>query len=263
MKFNQYLWNLYKNSPEGKAVISSFSDRKEWIDEEQLLEHYNPSIKDYFNKEIICEILEDFWCYKVSDIESTEYPSLDKAEGIYEEIISTGLRIEDEEVLKIGDFNLMLEYIPFLSMELNYLLGEYFFPYLYIDRFYELKKLADYFEIELPPIPKKPDYKNRCMYYWELCKVFYYFRIGNNLTPNELSAFMYDYAPNLLHTEEKSEIPQPSQAWFIGGLIKGYGEQWTTGFWQSNQETKKGDILIHYETAPISAITCLWIVDTN
>ena len=263
MKFNQYLWNLYKNSPEGKAVISSFSDRKEWIDEEQLLEHYNPSIKDNFNKEIICEILEDFWCYKVSNFESTEYPSLDKAEGIYEEIISTGLRIEDEEVLKIGDFNLMLEYIPFLSMELNYLLGEYFFPYLYIDRFYELKKLADYFEIELPPIPKKPDYKNRCMYYWELCKVFYYFRIGNNLTPDELSAFMYDYAPNLLHTEEKSEIPQPSQAWFIGGLIKGYGEQWTTGFWQSNQETKKGDILIHYETVPISAITCLWTAQTD
>ena len=108
MKFNQYLWNLYKNSPEGKAVISSFSDRKEWIDEEQLLERYNPSIKDNFNKEIICEILEDFWCYKVSDFEGIEYPSLDEAEGIYKEIISTGLRIEDEEVLKIGDFDRMI-----------------------------------------------------------------------------------------------------------------------------------------------------------
>lgn len=204
-----------------------------------------------------------FWCYKVSDFEGIEYPSLDKAEGIYEEIISTGLRIEDEEVLKIGDFDLMLGYIPFLSMELNYLLGDYFFPYLYIDRFYELKKLADHFEIELPPIPKKPDYKSRCIYYWELCKVLYQFRTENNLTPDELSAFMYDYVPNLLHTEEKSEIPQPSQAWFIGGLIRGYGEQWTTGFWQSNQDTKKGDILIHYETAPISAITCLWIAQVD
>ncbi|RHJ83492.1 type I restriction endonuclease subunit R [Parabacteroides sp. AM08-6] len=259
MKFNQYTWNLYKNSSEGKATISSFSDRKEWIEEEQLLEQYNPSIKDNFNKEIICEILEDFWCYKVSDFEDIEYPSLDEAGCIYEGIISTGLRIEDKEVLKIGDFDLMLEYIPFLSMELNYLLGDYFFPYLYIDRFYELKKLADHFEIELPPIPKKPDYKSRCMYYWELCKVFYQFRTENNLTPDELSAFMYDYIPHLLQTEKKGDIPQPSQAWFIGGLIRGYGEQWTTGFWQSNQETKKGDILIHYETSPISAITCLWI----
>ncbi|MCD7923681.1 MAG: type I restriction endonuclease subunit R [Bacteroides sp.] len=238
-------------------------ERKEWIEEERLLEKYNPRLRESFNEEVVCSILEDFWCYKVSDYENIEYPSLDKAGNIYEEIISTGLRIEDEEALKIGDFDSMLEYIPFLSMELNYLFGEYFFPYLYIDRFYELKKLADYFDIELPPIPQKPDYKSRCMYYWELCKVFYLFRTKNNLTPDELSAFMYDYAPNLLHTEEKSDIPQPSQAWFIGGLIRGYGEQWTTGFWQSNQETKKGDILIHYETSPVSAITCLWIAQTD
>lgn len=263
MEFNQYTWNLYKNSPEGKTAISSFSDRKEWIEEELILERYNPRLNESFNKEFICEILESLWCYKVSDYENVEVSTLDKAGIIYEEIISTGLSVEDEEILKIGDFDRMLEFIPFLSMELNYLLGEYFFPYIYIDRFYELKKLADYFDIELPPIPKKPDYKDRCMYYWELCKVFYKFRTDNSLTPDEFSAFMYDYAPNLLHTEEKGDIPQPAQAWFIGGLIKGYGEYWTTGFWQSNKETKKGDILIHYETAPLSAITCLWIAQTD
>ena len=263
MRFNQYTWSLYKNSPKGEATISSFSDRKEWIEEEQILEKYNPRLKDSFNKDTICNILECFWCYKVSEYENIEFPELEQAGILYEEIISTGLRIENEQVLDIGDFDRMLEYIPFLSIELNYLLGDYFFPYLYIDRFYELKKLADHFEIELPPIPKKLDYKSRCMYYWELCKVFYQFRTGNSLTPDELSAFMYDYVPNLLYMEEKSEIPKPSQAWFIGGLIRGYGEQWTTGFWQSNQETKKGDILIHYETVPISAITCLWTAQTD
>ena len=263
MKFNQYTWNLYKNSPDGKAAISSFSDRKEWVEEEVLLEKYNPRLKESFNVELICDILEDFWCCKVSDYEDIEMPTLDKAGVIYEEIISTGLRIEDNEILKIGDFDRMLEYIPFLSMELNFLLNEYYIPYLYIDRFYELKKLADYFNIELPPIPKKSDYKSRCMYYWELCKVFYQFRIENSLTPDELSAFMYDYTPNLLHTEEKGNIPKPSQAWFIGGLIKGYGEYWTIGFWQANLDTKKGDILIHYETSPVSAITCIWIAQTD
>lgn len=263
MKFSQYTWNLYKQSPDGQSTISSFSDRKEWLEEEQLLERYSPRLKESFNSELICDILEDFWCCKVSDYENIELPTLDEAGVIYEEIISTGLRIEDDEILKIGDFDRMLEYIPFLSMELNFLLNEYYFPYLYIDRFYELKKLADYFDIELPPTPKKPNYKSRCMYYWELCKIFYQFRIENNLTPDELSAFMYDYAPNLLHTEEKGNIPQPSQAWFIGGLIKGYGEYWTVGFWQSNPETKKGDILIHYETSPISAITCMWIAQTD
>ena len=30
-----------------------------------------------------------------------------------------------------------------------------------------------------------------------------------------------------------------------------------------NKDTKKGDILIHYETAPVSAITCLWIAQVE
>lgn len=33
--------------------------------------------------------------------------------------------------------------------------------------------------------------------------------------------------------------------------------------WQSNMDTKRGDILIHYETSPVSAITCLWIAQTD
>lgn len=263
MKFNQYLWSLYKNSPDGKSVIAAFSDRKDWIDEERLFEKYNPKNKDGFNTEMICGILEDFWCYKVSEYEGTELMSLDDVGKLYEEIISTGLIIESKELLKIGDFDRMLEYIPFLSMELNYLFGEYFFPYIYIDEFYQITRLVDYFELELPPIPKKPDYKARCMYYWELCKVFYQFRKENELSPAELSAFIYDYVPSLLAEEDNGKMPKPSAAWFIGGHINGYGTYWTTGFWQSNKDTKRGDILVHYETSPVSAITCLWIAQTN
>lgn len=78
MKFNQYLWNLYKNSSEGKSAIAAFSDRKEWMEEERLFEKYNPKIKDSFNSEMICGILEDFWCYKVSEHEGTELQSLEE-----------------------------------------------------------------------------------------------------------------------------------------------------------------------------------------
>ena len=91
----------------------------------------------------------------------------------------------------------------------------------------------------------------------------YEFRTGNGLSPEELSAFMYDHAPNVLGDDDRKEMPKPSAAWFIGGPIKGYGTHWTTGFWQSNKDTKKGDILIHYETSPVSAITCLWRSQTD
>lgn len=70
-----------QNSPLGKTAISAFGDRKEWIEEERLFEKYNPQIKDGFNSKMICEILEDFWCYKVSEYEGTELKSLDDAEN--------------------------------------------------------------------------------------------------------------------------------------------------------------------------------------
>ena len=262
MKFNQYTWNLYKNSPEGKAAISEFLERKDWIDEIRLIQKYNPIFGEQINEDIACNIIEAFWCYKVSDC-GFDPVSLEEAESVYREMIDTGLIVESDIILKPNDYERMLEYVPFLSMELNYKYGEYFFPYMYVDGFYNLNKLSDAFEIDLPPIPKKPDYRARCMYYWELCKVFYKFRTENGLSPDELSTFMYDYVPKFLHTEEKGSMPKPSHAWFIGGLIKGYGEFWTTGFWQSNKETKKGDILVHYETAPVSAITCLWIAQVD
>lgn len=84
MKFNQYLWNLYKNSSEGKSAIAAFSDRKEWMEEERLFEKYNPKIKNGFNSEMICGILEDFWCYKVSEHEGTKLQSLEEAGKLYE-----------------------------------------------------------------------------------------------------------------------------------------------------------------------------------
>lgn len=262
MKFNQYTWNLYKSSPEGRAAIFEFFDRKDWIDEIHLIQKYNPRFGEQINEEIACNIIETFWCYKVSDCE-LELTSLEEAESLYRVMIDTGLIVEGNIILKPNDYEVMLEYIPFFSMELNYKYGDYFFPYMYVDGFYDLNKLSDAFDIELPPIPKKSDYKARCMYYWELCKIFYQFRMENGLSPDELSAFMYDFVPNLLKTEIKEKIPEPSAAWFIGGVIKGYCEHWTTGFWQSNKDTKKGDILIHYETSPVSAITCLWIAQTD
>lgn len=261
MKFNQYLWSLYKQSPDGQATISSFAKRKDYMDDVCLLEKYNPKIKDQFNTDAICNVLESVWCYKVSEYEK-EVNTLEDAASLYEEMVSTGW-VEKEIIIKPGNYNEMLDLVMFLSLNLSYKYGRFFFPYLYIDEFYHLQKLADYFEIELPQIPKKADYKGRCMYYWELCKVFYIFRIENNLTLHELCAFMYDYAPKRINEEEQTEMPQPSSAWFIGGRIEGYGDKWTTGFWQSNKETKRGDILVHYETSPISAITCMWIAQTD
>lgn len=265
MKFNQYLWNLYKSSSEGVQAIAEFTPARELDQDIEIIERYIPDlIKNDRQRDYVRNILEDMWMFKIGAYpEDLELNSTEEAEHLFENIISSGLSTEGEVIFKPGDYLGMIDLIPFLSIELNVRFRYYFFPYLYLDRFYELKKLADLFDIEFPPVPKKPDHKGRCMYYWELCKIFHRFRIANGMNPEELCAFLYDFAPNLIQKEEKGEIPQPSQAWFIGGLIQGYGNNWTTGFWQSNIETKKGDILIHYETSPVSAITCLWIAQVD
>lgn len=262
MKFSQYTWNLYKQSSDGKKAIKEFENAFENMSEIDLLCKYNPSISNEFNKEKLADIFETLWAYKVSEYEEVNTTSLDEAKKLYEEIISWGVSIEGEYWIDSGDFDLTLEVVPEYSILLYYLKPEYFFPILFIRRFFDLNKTADTFNIELPTIPKKTDYKSRCLYYWDLCEVFYKFRIDNNLSPEELCAFLYDYTPNFI-PKEKSNMPQPTQAWFIGGKtgIKDAALDFT--FWQANPETKKGDILIHYETSPVSAITCMWIAQTD
>ena len=88
------------------------------------------------------------------------------------------------------------------------------------------------------------------------------FRKENGLSPADLWSFLYDFAPNNLPSE-KIDMPKPSQVWFIGGRLYQEDKSLESKFWQSSPETKKGDILVHYETSPISAITCIEISLTD
>lgn len=258
MKFNQYTWSLYKQSDNGKKAISEFEDASE--KEFDLIRKYNPTDAKSLEEDSFYSVCADLWDYSVST--NKEVASLQEAKEAYESCISLGLIIDGEVYVKPDDYEFMLGGNLILSFLFYEFAPDYFIPNLFKFRFFDLNKIADLFEIDIPPIPKKSDYKARCMYYWELCEVFYKFRVENNLSPSELCAFLYDYSPNLIENKN-AEMPEPAQAWFIGGLIRGYGEQWTIGFWQTNPETKKGDILIHYETSPVSAITCLWIAQTD
>ncbi len=262
MKFNQYAWNLYKQFPDGQKTIKEFEEACEKGAEIDLLCEYNPNISKEFNRDKLVEIFETLWAHKVSEYEGIRITSLDDAKKLHEEIISWGVIVEGECWIANGDFDLTLEVLPEYSILLYYLKPEYFFPNLFIRRFFDLNRIADTFDIELPAIPKKSDYKARCMYYWELCEVFCRFKTENKLSPAELCAFIYDFAPNYIQ-KEKTEIPKPSSAWFIGGHTQKSEIGLDFTFWQANPETKKGDILIHYEKSPISAITCLWIAQTD
>lgn len=128
--------------------------------------------------------------------------------------------------------------------------------------FIALQKFFDKYSLELPKIPSRTDWKGRCMYYMEISKIVYQFRIDNELSPAELCALMFEYAQGHVDVQEES-LPEPSQAWLIGGA-SGDGEKNANyRFWQANPDTKRGDILIHYEKYPIKAITAVWRAEEN
>lgn len=256
MKFNQYTWNLYKQSSEGQKVIREFEE----MDGYTLLRKYTPYYTRFISEDLYNDWLETIHCYGISDCEVPTSP--DEAQDFYEALITLGIMDNGEVWIPRNDFRNMLGFIQPISYLLSGFASEFFFPYLFTCRIFDLNKVADIFEIELPNMPKKADYKARCIYYWQLCKVFYWFRVENDLNPAELCAFLYDFAPNNIIKQE-TDIPEPAQAWFIGGYTEKNERGLNFTFWQANLDTKKGDILVHYEKTPVSAITSLWIAQTD
>ena len=255
MPINQYTWSLYKNSPEGIKMIKYLSE----ADGYTLFNKYCPHAF-FVSKDLYNEWLENIYCYGVSDCEQPT--SLNEAKDFYMALITLGIRIEGKQWIPYNSFKNMLEFILPISYCLYKFAPEYFFPYLFLCRIFELNRISDTFNIDLPKLPKRYDYKGRCLYYWELCESMYLFRKQNQLKTEELCAFLYDFAPKCLEVD-KSEMPKPSQAWFIGGKLFPKDKALETKFWQSSPDTKRGDILVHYETHPISAITCLEISQTD
>lgn len=249
MKFNKYTWSLYKQTTIGKEMIKFFSEAKGY----NLFNRYCPYTY-FIPEDLYNDWLEDIYCYGVSDYDHPT--SLDEAKDLYISLITIGIRVEGQQWLPANDFKNILGFIQPISYVLSQFAPEYFFPYLFLCRIFELNKIADFFNIGLPKIPKRTDYKERCTYYWELCEVFYKFRKENGLSPEELWSFLYDFAINNT-PNEKTDIPQPSQVWFIGGRLHPEDKSLASKFWQSNPDTAKGDILVHYETSPVSAITCI------
>lgn len=152
--------------------------------------------------------------------------------------------------------------ITTISLNLYAFMPEYFVPYLFVMNFIALQRFFDKYNLELPDTPSRYNWEGRCMYYVELCKIVYQFRIDNELSPAELCALMYDYSQRHIEQSETS-LPEPSQAWLIGGTSDDAEKIADYRFWQANPDTKRGDILIHYEKFPTKAITSIWRAEEN
>lgn len=183
-------------------------------------------------------------------------------ESATNDICSLFLRENENSFQKAFDvFSGSIEYYSTLfAIELR----ELFLPYYFKCNFNIVKKIAEEFEIALPELPVKKDYESRFLYYIAFCAVMYDFRIKHHMTPAQLCAFLYDFAPNFVGGIESyiiKNLPEPKSAYFVGGhkwdafLSKNAD---TISCWQCNPDTRAGDMIVMYLKTPISAVDSVW-----
>lgn len=238
----------YKQTSKGLATLNA----------QELLELYNPQSSTRWKGNVLCNIVETIICHLENEYAIPT--SLEEAESVYRSLAELGIKESGDLLLEHGDYEAAHDIIEPLSIALWKFSPQWFFPYFYVLRFTDFVHLADAFDIATPINPRKADHRGRYMYYWELCKALHKFRTTNDVSNEELTAFLYDFAPRILaeSKHESDELPKPLQAWMIGGRITERDIEQGLCVWQTNAETRRGDILVHYETYPISAITHIW-----
>ena len=152
-----------------------------------------------------------------------------------------------------------------MSTALYAYLPGFFIPNFFVMQFAYLKKFAEKYEIELPKIPNRSDYRERCLYYLDFCIAIVNFAVENGIEDSaEICTFIYGCELPVIKDEYEAEFEKPmpkvpEQAWI---LVGNYGEgekDMKHGFWQANELTSKGDIMLFYEKSPVKKLNSVWI----
>lgn len=268
MKFNRYIWGLYKNSEIGKKIIEDSKPFKEIPNSEEFLlvfeENEIESIRQHGYSEFLHEgkvnIIKIYYNYFIQ-----KNFAIEKADEIFNQWIIEGVNFAGVNILQKEEDQLWWNEIEYISNALYIAFPNFFFPFFFLRDFDKFSNICVAFSIALPEIPKKRNRRERTTYYLDICRALYDFRIYNELSPEELIAFVYDFAPNLLFNNNADDTPmaEPSKVWYVGGGKIDYdfldnAETTDIHFWQANIDTRAGDIIIMYCWSPRSYIHSVW-----
>lgn len=276
-KISKTAWTRYKESAEGKEVIALFKSlcSNDCTTEDMLkvAMRFNPeyfkNIGEKDNKAILDCL--DFYDGALSDIVSNGNLEMETGEdfmNFYFDFLHSMFPEEaGEEFDKLpqSGFKALLGENMMMSLVLYAYMPGFFIPNLFVMQFVYLKRFAEKYDIQLPKIPNRSDYRERCLYYLDICVAIVNFAVDNGIDDSsEICAFIYGCELPILKDELEAEFEKPlpkvpEQAWI---LVGNYGEGEKTmkhGFWQANQLTCKGDILLFYEKSPVKKLNSVWI----
>jgi len=216
-KISKTQWSRYKDS-DGKEVIELFEKSVDndfsYKDMLSLAMRFDP---EYFNNTTEKErknIIEGFEFYDqlIADNIPTEedLKNIETYSNFYLDLISYMSQPDLEnpqpiEKLSETAFKLPLTDNLLMSILLHAYMPKVFFPNFFVMQFIYLKKIASKYDIELPEVPPRTKYFDRCMYYVKLCNILCEFANENKLTHAEMCAFLYDYEIKLIKEEMEED----------------------------------------------------------
>lgn len=263
---NRYIWDLYLSSG-GAKVVEMFRSNLEDCLTNEYAEAVSRMHKVYCPmEELSNEIGEQLKAlaeeFRNLDDESggaeiEAENSVDPLEELYQ------LYKEDygNQADIFAEFSFML---PFYSTNFTILYPDTYIPYYYRFNYNVLQKIANTFDIELPAIPAKKEYKKRFFHYADVSKALITFGKENDLSKYELYAFLYDFAPKYIGGTESyiiKDLPEPHSAYFIGAAESDrflYENKSIVTSWQCSPETRAGDMIVMYIRTPVSAVNSIW-----
>ena len=281
--WNEYIWNNYKQST-GKSTIEMFEmNLSHFITEdypEQIRALQESYVADWYILENTYNQLKQMVSYvkQYDPVETTNDIWPDKAFEAIDNHFEEWCEFVWSNYMTDNDKSSEIDYKVFFGKFCGYSLVcattllatdpplELFVPYYFYTTYNILESIANTFDIKLPSLPAKSDYKGRVWHYANICKALYSFRIEKELTFYELCAFLYDFGPKYVGGIDSyiiKDLPTPKSAYFIGGNGKGIDSTAENNpdditWWQCSPSTRAGDMIVMYLRTPISAISSIW-----
>lgn len=262
--FNEYVWKMYLNT-DGKNIVDLFEKNLSGDFTSNYAEsisalHQSYCASNVIVNELLSELETTYEIVKegVYVFEDGEY-TIDSAMTFFYNDLNSEKGATSKSIFE-NFSSLIAYYTTLFARELPELFVPYYFKY----NFNILEKIANEFEIDLPEIPVKKDYEGRFFYYGALCGAFNEFRLEHNMSPYELCAFLYDFAPKYIGGIDSyivKNLPSAKSAYFIGGEKDDAfltDEDNIITPWQCNPDTMAGDNIVMYIKSPVSAVDSVW-----
>ena len=276
-KISKTTWTRYKESAEGKEVMALFEKIKSpGSTADEILEiamRFDPQFFNNMSKKDMVRMTEclNLFMDVLADTLSQNKIKIESIEDLvnfyldYIEFFAVDKDGKPLENISQSFYKGILSNNILMSIALYAYLPNFFIPNFFVMQFAYLKNFAEKFEIDLPEIPHRSDYRERCLYYLELCIAIVNFAVENGIEDSaEICTFIYGCELPVIKDEYEAEFDKPmpkvpEQAWI---LVGNYGEgekEMKHGFWQANELTSKGDIMLFYEKSPVKKLNSVWI----